>query len=133
VTAYHPVVLVTGLRDLIIAAGVSPVVVGPITQLGVDAGVALTPFPVDENDATGTVVAGVQVRIRGARTAGSAAPLNLSETIRTALVAVRMATVNGVHVASCRRDRQAPLGLDDQGRYELADTYYLLCNRAELT
>jgi hypothetical protein len=134
--------LVSAVRTLLLTGAPAnwPIVTGSIRQLstaanpaGPDATTAITPFPVVEDDDTGTTVAGLNIHMRGGRSSGSNAVLDEAERVRSALVQLRMTTLGGVPVTSCWRDRATPLALDPEGRFERIDTYYVQTDRLGLT
>lgn len=106
-----------------------PVVIGSIRQLNADAATAITPFPVEEDDEVGTVVEGLNVHMRAATKSGSNALLDEAERVRLSLLGLCMTTLAGMWITVVWRDRATPLNLDDRGRFERIDTYYVRTDR----
>lgn len=122
--------IVEGLRQLLMAASVSPVVFGPTADNLAGAGVILTPYPLVDNVSTGSVLLGVQCRIRGTATAGAKPVVELSERILLIfgqLVGVEIA--DGCTVAVCTRNSSSPVTTDSTGRPYISDSYYLRTDR----
>lgn len=120
--------LVEGVRNLLLAAGVSPVILGP-TVNGPDSAVWLTPYPL-QDDLDGSVLLGLQIRIRGAATGGAQPVIDRQEHIlNTMQQLVNVEIADGVTVVVCWRAVSAPLGPDAAGRPEVFDSYYLRSDR----
>lgn len=118
--------LVAALRTMLTTAGLSPVQIGPMKDSG--DGLAITPYPIDDDMHTGTVLQAVQVHIRGTSTGGVQPVLDDQDAVLDLLGNLEDAFVNGIHVTTCWRHISAPLAYDD-GRPEVRDTYYLRTDR----
>ncbi len=119
-----------GLRLLLIQAGIEPVVFGPTADNAPDSVVVLTPYPLVDNVSAGSVLLGIQVRIRGGAKAGAKVVVDRSETILlilSQLVGVEIAT--GATVATCYRNSSSPVTTDTTGRPYISDSYYLRTDR----
>jgi hypothetical protein len=121
--------LTLGLRDLILEAGAATVVIGPMQLAKVDNVVAITPYPIEDNSETGEIITAVQVRIRSSVSSGTKPVLDLQEDIWNAICMPESLEFNDITVIMAWRQMSAPLGLDPQGRPEVADTYYLRSDR----
>jgi hypothetical protein len=121
--------LARGLRTLILEVGAPSVVIGPLQLAKVADVVGITPYPIDDNSETGEILTAVQVRIRGSVSAGTQPVLDLQEVIWHALCMPESLEFNNITVIEAWRQMSAPLGLDPQGRPEVADTYYLRSDR----
>jgi hypothetical protein len=133
--SYTEADLASAVRTLLLTGAPAnwPIVIGSIRQVTADAATAVTPFFVQEDDNTGSVVAGLNVHMRAPRASGSNALLTEAERVRAALTALRMTSLGTVPVSQCVRDRATPLALDEVGRFERVDTYYVQTDRLGLT
>lgn len=120
--------LTAGLRDLLIALDIGPVVIGPLKETP-DACVGLTPYPIDDDLDTGTVLQAVQVHVRGTTTGGVQPVLDTQDLILDAIGNIRMDVIGGISTAVAWRQMSAPLAPDGRGRPEIRDTYYLRTDR----
>lgn len=120
--------IVTGVRSLLLAAGHTPVILGPIVSAP-DVFVGLTPYPLQDT-LTGEVLLGIQVRIRGTKNAGAQPVIDRQEAILNTLQQLTNVQIaDGVTIVVCWRELSAPLNFDDAGRPEVFDSYYLRSDR----
>lgn len=128
--------LVVGLKQHLTVGGVTaPIVFGPITQAA-DTCIGLTPYPVEDDQQTGDVTTGVQIRMRGSKGSGVQTLWGTQGLILGLLSSLEPLTLpNGVVVSLARREvaSSAPVGLDGSGRPEILDSYYLRSDRIGLT
>ena len=118
--------LVAALRTVLLAAGLSPVRLGPMLD---DADrIALTPYPLDDDMHTGTVLQAVQVHVRGQATKGVKPVFDDQDQILEIIGNLEDVFVGGIHVTTSWRQISAPLAYDN-GRPEVRDTYYLRTDR----
>lgn len=109
------------------AAGEIGIVLGELPDEPAQA-IGLTPYPVSDNPAGTDGILGLQIMFRGEGV--DVRPVWQMRDATFALLQGRMSfTVNGQYISSIWRQISAPLGRDDLGRYEHADTYYLNINR----
>lgn len=120
--------LVAGIRDRLLALEIQPVVIGPLKDTP-DQCVGLTPYPVDDDLDTGTVLQAVQVVVRGTSTGGVQPVLDLQDAILDAIGSIRQDTISGIPVSVAWRHISAPIAPDGRGRPEIRDTYYLRTDR----
>lgn len=123
--------LTVGLRQRLIGLGIDPVVIGSLKE-SPDACVGLTPYPIDDDLDTGTILQAVQVVIRGTATGGVQPVLDLQDQILDAIGTIRMATISDIPVSVAWRQMSAPIAPDGRGRPEIRDTYYLRTDRLGL-
>lgn len=123
--------LIEGLRTLLLAAGFTSVTIGPWAQDAPDTALSITPYPLTDDMLVGTILSAVQVRIRRAA-AERDQILDDQERILLAICSTPMRAIGGITVSVAWRQMSAPLGLDPQGRNEIADTYYLRYDRLGL-
>lgn len=120
-----------GFKELLtpIAAG-NRVIVGPLAP-DIEGAISLTPYPLEDDSETGTILSALQVRIRGTKTGGTTPVLLLQDAVWDAICLPETLTFAASNTAIIMAWRQmtAPLGLDAQGRPEIADTYYLRSDR----
>src|SRR5690242_11481084 len=122
--------IIGGLRNLLLAADIAPVIVGPKADNLPGAGVILTPYPLVDNVSQGDVLLGVQCRVIGDAKAGAQPVIDRSEDILLIfgqLTGVVIAT--GITVAVCYRNSSTPVTPDSVGRPYISDSYYLRTDR----
>lgn len=107
--------------------------IGAWTTANPDRAVALTIYPSEDDADTGTVLFAAQIRFRGATSDGSLAMLDRQDAVFD-LLAMRRPVIEtpDLTVVLAWRQIAAPLGLDAQGRPEIADTYYCRTDRLGL-
>lgn len=121
-----PWLLLSGFRQLLLDNAIAPVVIGSLQGNG--SCVGLNFLPLIDDPGTGDVLAGMQVRIRGEAKVGVQAVLNRQRDIR-AILTFEDRQVGGHLVVNCWRQTSAPARPDDQGRFEVWDTFYLQTDR----
>lgn len=128
--------LATGIRAILQpVASPAPVQIGPWPEKLAtgepfpDAAISITPYPVDDNDETGQYTRAVQVRIRGGLGQGVDELYATQDAIWDAIVLPASLRFTTLTVVMAWRQMSAPLGLDAQGRPEIADTYYMRSDR----
>ncbi|MFK0062617.1 minor capsid protein [Streptomyces werraensis] len=102
-------------------AGATGIVLGRMPD-GPDRALALTTYPVADDDSTDSVT-GVQVRIRAG--VNPLDVLDLSDAVFNVLHARRSWTARGVRVEISWRNSEAWIGQDQQGRMERSANYYV--------
>lgn len=138
----HEATLVSGIRGVILGAGITPVLIGP-TINPADNVVILSPYPIEDDSYTGDVLTGIQVHIRGDKTGGNQPVWNLQGRIWRLITTMEKdvfpavtdpvtGTGTDVTVALAWRQMSAPLALDGQGRPEVRDSYYIRTDRLAL-
>lgn len=93
--------------------------------------IAVTAYTVEDHETQPTGITGVQVRLRGQGT-DPRPVMNRADTVFSALHGAYMLTLpgpDGLIIGTAWRNSSAPLGTDDTGRYELADSYYCRIDR----
>lgn len=127
--------LVTGIAELLDREGIAdwspgaaysgdgPVIAMGDAPAGPDQAVTLTAYPVQDDPHYADALYGVQARIRGTRDIRTT--WDTAGRIRDVLHGATALTLGGVHVIECHRQSSAPLGRDENGRWEQSDTYYL--------
>ena len=128
--------IANGIRDILIPiVDPDPVQIGPwppkLTNGTAfpDRAVSMTPYVVEDNDETGQYVRAVQVRIRGRQGESIADLFDRQDAVWAAIVEPTALVFPTLTVVMAWRQMSAPLGLDAQGRPEIADTYYLRSDR----
>lgn len=93
--------------------------------------IAVTAYTVEDDPTQPTGITGLQVRLRGA--GHDPRPVfTRADAVFGALhgaYKLRLPGPDGLVVGQCWRQMSAPLGTDEQGRYELADSYYCRIDR----
>ncbi|MBQ0974565.1 hypothetical protein KBZ00_26055 [Streptomyces sp. RK31] len=102
-------------------AGSTGIVLGRLPD-GPDRALALTTYPVGDDDSTDSIT-GVQVRIRAGTNPLDV--LDLSDAVFNALHNRRSWTARGVRVEISWRNSEAWIGQDQQGRMERSANYYV--------
>lgn len=127
----NPIVTATteGVRQLLLAAGHNPVILGhPIAETP-DSFTGLVPYPI-EDSLFGDVILGVQVRIRGTKNGGAKPVLDRSEAILNVLQQLANTQIaDGITVVVCWRNSSTPIVFDSVQRPEVFDSYYLRSDR----
>lgn len=119
-----------GIRQLLIAAGHDPVILGHPTSAP-DLFTGLVPYPVEDN-LNGDVILGVQARIRGTKNAGPKPVLDRSEQILNVLQQLTNVEIaDGVTIVVCWRQASTPVVFDSVQRPEVFDSYYLRTDRPQ--
>lgn len=128
--------LAAGIRTILLpVVAPAPVQIGPWPEILTDgepfpdAAVSITPYPVDDNDETGQYTRAVQVRMRGGLGHGVDELYATQDAIWNAIVLPMSLRFTNLTVVMAWRQMSAPLGLDAQGRPEIADTYYMRSDR----
>lgn len=123
--------LITGIRDLLLADGITPVQIGPLVDTP-DQCVGVAPYPLVDDLINGDSLVGVQITVRGSKTGGSQPVYALQERILLLVGGLRqMAFTSDANVVLAWRQISAPLALDAQGRPAIRDSYYVRSNRLE--
>lgn len=118
-----------GIRQLLVAAGHNPVILGhPIAETP-DSFTGLVPYPV-EDSLQGDVILGVQARIRGTKNGGAKPVLDRSEAILNTLQQLANTQIaDGITIVVCWRNSSTPIVFDSVQRPEVFDSYYLRLDR----
>ncbi|MDX3066494.1 minor capsid protein [Streptomyces sp. ND04-05B] len=132
-SATHDVDLLQGVAELldaedvgtydpsgVLPAGATGIVLGKMPD-GPDRALALTPYPVSDDDSTDAVT-GVQARMRAGT--NPLAVVQLANDVFTVLHNRRSYDAHGVQVEISWRNSQAWIGQDTHGRMELVANYY---------
>lgn len=91
--------------------------------------IAVNAYTVEDDPTQPTGITGVQVRLRGAD-ADPRPVMDRADAVFALLQGAYMLTLpNDVVIGQAWRQMSAPLGTDQQGRYELADSYYCRIDR----
>lgn len=124
----HTTAFTNGLADRLVAGGATlPVTIGPM--LGDAAGIAIIPFPVEDDADTAVSLQGAQIRIRGAKLAGAQAVLEAQDLVYDVVTSISDELVGDKPVLIAWRDRSLPVVSDSDGRYDIRDTYYFRTDR----
>lgn len=107
-------------------AGPGPVVTVGDAPAAPDLAVTLTPYVLQDDPHLADALVGLQVRVRGTRNPRTA--WEVSDRIRDALNGRAGFTLGTVPVVECHRQASAPIGRDENDRWEQADTYHLQVN-----
>lgn len=120
------------LRQLLVAELGEVVQIGGWVTTNPNRAMALTVYPSSDDPVTGDVEFAAQLRIRGAMGESPLAMLDRQEEAWSVLCERHpVVDTDVLTVIAARRQVTAPLGLDAQGRPEIADTYYLRTDRLE--
>lgn len=117
-------VWISALRQhLLDTTEITDVRIGPLTK-ELNAGVALVYREIEADEETGSVMVETRVQIRDSGNLGALAMLRKQRVVYDAFrVLKKGVTISGIPVTVTWRERSANLGLDDQGRYDVIDTY----------
>lgn len=127
---------VAGVRRLLLAAGFTPVYLGPVPPQPPppDVLLQLTPYNLVDDIDAGDVLFGLQVRFRGTANGGVQTLLDRQESVLTILGQLEDVDIaDDVNIAKCWRQSSAPLAPDSVGRPEGFDNYYIRTNRLALS
>lgn len=120
--------LTHGLWQLIDTAITATVVLGALSDAD-DIAVGITPYPIDDDMATGTVLQAVQILVRGNIIGGIKPVLDMQDDVFDIVANLRNTRINTIPVLVAWRQMSAPIAPDGRGRPEIRDTYYLRTDR----
>lgn len=94
-----------------------------------DWAVAVTPYGVEDGDVLPNAEVYVQLRFRAPRDVPATAVDEWADEVAGLLHFGRNLAMGDIQVSQAQRTITAPLGVDDNGRFERADSYTLILNR----